>query len=602
MKNRLSLIWVVLCCVCLASCSGDSGDLAGAGSGGGSRQGVKEKPPAPAESPMPTPPAPTQPEPATPTQEQPDAAIKQRMSDAQTIVGLLDRGYAPREWKEELFDFSFEERSQEFLDKAGQEMDDTDFYQAIAEYLAGFHDSHVSFDFPSTLDARLPFSVEEVEGAFLVSRVHEDMPDGAAIAVGDELLSIDGEAPSAIHDRFLLITGKGNPRTEARYATEALTYRAQWKCPEIPSGTSRVAIRSRAEGIEKTLELEWIQSGWPFAEMKGSAVALSAPTAAGQRGWPTNLLEEARQKEIERGPMEDRLGVGKPETFFPLPSSYVERKQGPYPTGIMDIGGQKIGFIRIHTFSTKSKTVNRDDAIRELEEEVAFFEGNTEALIIDQTNNGGGNWCFTLDVASFFFDTPQKETHDQWRVNRDNVVRIEEIALDPEASEADRAIAARIAREIREALKRGDALTRPIPECNLDGFFDPHTTREGVRVVYTKPILMLVNELSVSCGDYFPAFFQDRGRAVLFGAQTSGGGGSVTGIDQRIGYSEFTMRYTISMGVREPTDPDGGGLIRYIENAGVNPDVPYEITAEDIVSGYKPYAAAVERAVLDFFE
>lgn len=548
----------------MTSCNSNAGDNAGQGDEGEPQQGA--------------------------SQEEPSAREQHQISDAQTIVGLLERGYAPREWKEDLFGFSFEERSQAFLDQAGEEMGDADFYQAIAEYLAGFHDFHVSFAFPSTLETWLPFDVMEAEGRFLVSYVNgDDMPAGTTITVGDELVSIDGEAPEAIRERLLQITGEGNPKAEERYATEALTYRVQSRGTEIPSSMSRVVIRSRADGAEKTIDLEWITKGWPFAEMKGTTISSSI------RWQPMDLLDEAREKAVDRGSLGERLSLNSPESFFPFPTSYQARKEGPYPTGVMDVNGHKIGFVRIHTYSRKR--IDFGQAIAELEEEIAFFEQNTEALIIDQTNNGGGSWCHTLDVASFFFDAPQKETHDQWRVNRDNVVRMEEIALNRDKSEADRNIAAQIAREVRAAMERGDVLTRPIPECNLDGFFDPHTTNESVRVVYTKPILMLVNELSVSCGDYLPAFFQDRGRAIIFGATTSGGGGSVTGINQRIGYSEFTMGYTISMGVREPTDPDGGGLIRYIENAGVTPDIAYDITAEDIVSGYQPYAAAVERAI-----
>lgn len=266
----------------------------------------------------------------------------------------------------------------------------------------------------------------------------------------------------------------------------------------------------------------------------------------------------------------------------------------------MEVGGHRIGFIRIHTYS--SRRIDFEKAIEELEEEIASFEQSTEALIIDQTSNGGGNWCHTLNVASFFFDTPQRETRDRWRVNRETVVSMEEISLDKGVSDADRQIAIKIAREVREAMKAGATLTEPIPECNLDGFVKPHTNKDGARITYTKPVLMLVNELSVSCGDYFPAFFQDRGRAVIFGATTSGGGGSVKRIEQRIGYSEILMGYTISMGVREPTGPDAGTGIHYIENAGVTPDIEYAITAEDIVTGYKPYAEAVERAVLALVE
>lgn len=332
MKTRLSLIWVVLCCVYLASCSGDSGDFAaGTVSGGRSKPGAKERPPAPGESPPSTPPAEPQPAPPAPSPEPPAQtgleAEEHRAADARTIVGLLERGYAPREWKEGLFDFSFDERSQEFIDRAAQEINDAEFYQAIAEYLSSFHDSHVSFNFPSTLEAWLPFDVEEVGGQFLVSRVYPDeMPNGTTIAVGDELLSIDGEAPETIREQLLRITGKGNPLTEMRYATEALTYREQAICPEVPRGESVVGIRSREEGREREIDLKWMTKGEPLAEMRNAIRSTSWAMSVEDNGhWrPMNLLDEARQKEVDHGLTGERLSVNRPETFFPLPPSYGE--------------------------------------------------------------------------------------------------------------------------------------------------------------------------------------------------------------------------------------------------------------------------------------
>ena len=106
---------------------------------------------------------------------------------------------------------------------------------------------------------------------------------------------------------------------------------------------------------------------------------------------------------------------------------------------------------------------------------------------------------------------------------------------------------------------------------------------------YTKPILILINGRSISCGDLFAAILQDNKRATLFGTRTAGAGGAVFRhkFDNKFGIEFFTT--TITHGERKNGDP--------IENLGVMPDIPYEITEEDIKSDYLPYANEINQAV-----
>jgi C-terminal processing protease CtpA/Prc len=120
----------------------------------------------------------------------------------------------------------------------------------------------------------------------------------------------------------------------------------------------------------------------------------------------------------------------------------------------------------------------------------------------------------------------------------------------------------------------GRRLTDPLDLYGIDEIVP-------TRYKYKKPILVLINELDFSAGDFFPATLQDNGRAKLLGTRTAGAGGYVL----RFGFPNLsaikTFSLTASLAERSDKDP--------IENLGVTPDVKYEISPEDLEFNYGPY-------------
>lgn len=102
---------------------------------------------------------------------------------------------------------------------------------------------------------------------------------------------------------------------------------------------------------------------------------------------------------------------------------------------------------------------------------------------------------------------------------------------------------------------------------------------------YAKPILVIINALDFSGADFFPAMLQDSQRATLFGARTAGAGGFI----DRISFPNQSIQFTASIAKRTDNSP--------IENLGVEPDISYEVTPDDLQNGYQGYVSASHDAV-----
>ena len=130
---------------------------------------------------------------------------------------------------------------------------------------------------------------------------------------------------------------------------------------------------------------------------------------------------------------------------------------------------------------------------------------------------------------------------------------------------------------------RGESLTRPTPILGVDRI-NPHP-----KYRYTKPILMLIDEMDFSGADFMPAILQDNHRAVLFGCRTAGAGGFVTSFQFPNTNGIAICAYTGSIAERSNK--------KKIENVGITPDIEYQLTADDVQGGYKGYVNAVNQAV-----
>ena len=457
-------------------------------------------------------------------------------------------------------------------------------------------DAHVSSMVPSTYKSNLGFLVDRVEGKALIDVIDRlRLPEQLfPFQKGDQLIAIDGVPVEKLVAELNESSNTGNAESSIRIATARLTSRKQASGFAVPKGVSTITVLPKGAAQPVTVTATWITSGTPILDLDdlkdlkdddNSAVATASNGSA--------LLAELKKMDQFKSVMpksfvEDmkQIGVadiGNPKSMFKLPEGSKDLPGLPVTAAIYEAAGKKIGILRIPHYS--------DDGLLEvLARALMVMEQQTDALVLDQTNNPGGSVSLVSDIVSLFADKSFTDMNFKIRPSMNWIKKMDDIntkiaemiAADPSdfAANALKARFQYISEELRESIAQKRFLTKPI-SLNLTGTYGIIQPNRVVR--YTKPVLLLINEFDFSGGDAFPAIMKDNGRVTLFGTRTTGAGGNVAEYGP-LANSFFKFNLTESLMVR----PNG----QYVENYGVRPDVSYSITEDDFMNDYRGYVKA----------
>jgi C-terminal processing protease CtpA/Prc len=291
------------------------------------------------------------------------------------------------------------------------------------------------------------------------------------------------------------------------------------------------------------------------------------------------------------------LGEGALAPVFAMPEGFSlrlgARFYDPFFSGTYTSGGRKIGFIRIPDFYGSPSL---------FEQEIQFFQNNTDGLVIDITRNPGGNACIAEELLArltpSFFQVVLQEIRVTWSSLLEVQYYLEEAREYGDPAEIEQMEA--MAKAFEFAYRENNGRTMPIPICGVSGTRAPARDQGGKPIGYTKPLLVLTDEMTASSGDLFAAMIQDNMRGPLFGMRTMGAGGSPAAFDAGI-YSEGSARVSRSQVRRKdpmvtpeyPTTP-------YLENVGVRPDIEVDyMTKENLVNTGKPFVDAFTAKIVE---
>lgn len=539
---------------------------------------------------------------------------EEMIADLSTIKHVLDIGYAPKIWKGECSQWNLEKEFEKAkgLILSTPSISLKTFQDTVKNFLATTQDYHVDVLFHSTASSTLPFSIKGAEGRYFIDWIDtQELPASLyPIYVGDELIAFNNQPIAQVIENLKTSCGKNsNALTDQALAEMKLTKREGQMGDAVPQGPITFTIRSSLKGGVRTYQLMWkhhpeLISTAPFEWLK--ILHFLSPFTHSMPKTPKKMMMSFWHQTRLTNPVREG-DLGSRKSFVPAlgPRLWVHDEEDPseliswYAYIYETPEGRPIGYVRIPHYAGQER---ESQAFGEL---LDFFEENTDALVIDQVHNTGGFVRFQYEMLSMLTASPLKTPKHRLKITQDDVMTayrllkvIDRLQAGPKMQDDEEADDEEDRKELDypRLLFFKAFFEFAIQEWNAGRTLTDPTHLEGVDCInphahyhYTKPILMLINELDFSGGDFVPAILQDNKRALLFGTRTAGAGGfvSVCRFPNNNGIIGFS--YTGSIAERPNAQK--------IENVGVTPDIEYQLTAQDLQEGYPGYISAVNEAV-----
>lgn len=541
----------------------------------------------------------------------------QKVADFTSLSQFYARHYTPANWKIVQFGYDLTDL-RPWLPKVRATKNDIEYVDVVIEYLAALNDGHIRYTMPSRYQAYLRFDVDIYDGKTLIEFISSAFPRREfPIEIGDELVSLDGQTSEQWITRLRRYGIGANESATRRRAADYITFRPQSTIPWAAQigETAKVVIRKK-DGTEVTYDIPWSKTGAAITNLPPvGGVRTAEGTIYGQRNkaeryqaladeWGVTLeprvadepevltareIEERKAQIGEAHPVDVGLiALGQITPLFAPPTGFRQRAgmmaTDFFLSGTFPLDGKTIGFIRIPSFSPANTTT----ALNQFRAEIAFFEANTAGLVIDVMHNPGGNVCFAQELMRYLATKPFwgvgywiKPTLSWYNVFESRAAA----AQAPGVQTWERTLLTLYYDQLAAAYAKGEE-TGVYPICSSS------LTTLPQDIVYTKPVMVLTNEFSVSAGDTFPMLFQDAQRGRIVGMRTGGLGGNVNDYFQT-GITEANLRITRSLITRENPVPSPAGPTRFIENVGVAPDVRLDLmTAENLIGGGRAFVNA----------
>jgi C-terminal processing protease CtpA/Prc len=486
------------------------------------------------------------------------------------------------------------------------------FRRSLYLFFHSVRDLHTHMAFEDTRSVWLGLHVKRVDGTYRVAWVDRGVLPREAFPAepGDEVISLDG-APydTAVTQARQATQWRSTEGFEQVMAERLTVVRAASEWGTIPEPGALVRMRVRHSGAELDLRLPWIDLN-------------VRPPATPCTFWGRT-----------------------PASYVPELGKVVWTGPGRiFPAYAFESGGSVYGYLRLHTYDVPP--AQQLEGARELRDAVdALLKIGVRGVVLDQIGNGGGSFQYVLSSLGRLFPKPLLAPRFQYlrgdhgfvvgfggRKELDAyVAKLEAPRTDDEAARLMQATPLyagplnylpreigslqRLTSLLRFFLERPGEPGLTPPHGELFETFTPDTARGPP---FEGPILVLVDEVTLSAPEFGAATLADNGRATLFGKPTAGAGGNqrwiardsvcppnvardervlsecvprgVSGAMKRLGILGFG--YTATLGVRVNGD---GSIGDVIENRGVTPQIEYQVSERDLREGFAPLRQRIVR-------
>ena len=555
----------------------------------------------------------------------------QRIADLNQLASFYDKNYAPYEWKRDVvgFDLLRLNRWLQDIHKA----DDLDFQEVLIDYVASLNDAHDYIAFPTTFSASLPLTLDIYDGKVLIDAINRTALPVAQFpfVIGDELISVDGLPVQDVISSFRKYAIAANPRSTDRTAAGRIASRSQQIMPHTSDlgATATLVIRLASTGVQNAYVIPWSKNGIPITSQgpvpsPGRKPFRETETTPGVSSGPgsgappllfhvTDVAATDNTLPSYMQPVLPLMNASVPQDYysvlnfgskFPIygpPPGFVQRLGAAstdfYLSGTFVASGHRIGLIRIPTMSPPNVAL----ALQQLDQEIAYFNANTDGLIVDVMRNPGGIVSFAESVAQRLIPTPFSTVGFEIRATGAWLFSFAAQLINARLSGASPQIIQNLQNNLDEVSRAYDeerGRSAPV-SLNATGSL----TLNPAAVSYSKPLMVMVDEFSASAADMLPAIIQDNHRGPIFGMRTMGAGGSVVGFNATA-FTESFFRVTVSLMnrghlIQSPEFPPAP----YIENIGVRPDIVQDyMTRTNLLTAGSSYVQAFTAAIVSLVQ
>jgi C-terminal processing protease CtpA/Prc len=510
----------------------------------------------------------------------------QKESDIRFLASLFATYYAPYEWKKQLLGFDLM-NVQPWVDRAVATTTDLDFYEVCIDYVASLNDTHSHFSVPSDFAARLPMTADIYDGKVLIETINRTQAPQTTFPfdIGDEIVSVDGKPVAQLLSDFAKYAPYENPISNKRIAATRIVSRVQSVMPHATDvGDAATVVLKRQSGAVETYTIPWQKTGTPLEV--GPVARTTTPTAVQGPDY-MQLLDEVRHSGVSEDDVKNgvlNFGGRSPIFAAGLPSTFTQRlgtkSADFFYSGTFQYEDLTFGYIRIPNYAPPSTST----ASAQFQAEIDFMNANTDGLIVDEMRNTGGNLCFGEDIATRLIPWQFQATGFQLRAFWTRMLGFYNAYVAARDGGAPANIVAQylqLYNAMADANSSLRGLTAPIPICTSSLTRNPASDTAGNNIAYKKPVMMLIDEFTVSTADSVANMIQSSERGLLYGMRTNGAGGNNTTYDAGP-FSEAFTGMTIGIQTRRTAfaTSDYPTSI-YIENVGVRPEVVSDYMTKD---------------------
>jgi hypothetical protein len=523
----------------------------------------------------------------------------ERAADFDQMTALFKEFYGPYEYKERTLKIKIADVTADLKAKAIAAQTDEEFAGYVMAMGAALKDGHVQISVENTSSGVMKYSIPvlltPIEGRAIVGDVAPELAATFEFAIGDEVLAVDGQAPSAYLPKILKYRALARPESEQHYIAFVLSRPSYMTDMKPTQATVNLKIK-KANGSEIVVDIPWQQTKFnkdldQLLPIK-NGLDLSVPFANDLNHIVDNHIRQMG----DVNPIfvtENVLTVFKFVKVYPSDASrkkfgLADKEIPPIYAALYKYGGKNILLVRQASYDPSD--FSSEVYLKTYMALMSEYEALADVLVLDQTHNPGGSYC--ADFYNLFAHDGDVQSVQLMNADRKwiNDLKVNYVTSNPHPKVWENALLESWGLQVEQAYDAGVRLSTPVP------IFTGSKYAGSAPYRWTKPMLVLIDELAGSCGDMFPMIVKANNRAKLFGQRTMGLGGNVEEVGT---LNNSRIKVKMTRGMFYAFNPNRAPLdSEFIENNGVLPDIPYVQTVEDFRLGYPYYVKAFSDAAI----